>query len=161
MRNSDGLHSNGYSLARRVLIHNDTDLDRFHPELGEPVGETLLRPTRIYVKGVVEALSTGAVNGVAHVTGGGITGNLPRILPTGCGAELRREAWPCPAIFALIQRVGQIAQDEMQRVFNMGLGMILIVSAGEAERLVSLLAATGENASIVGQVVEGEGVSFV
>jgi phosphoribosylformylglycinamidine cyclo-ligase len=155
---SAGLHTNGYSLARRVLF----DVARFVPdtlvpELGSTVADALLAPHRSYAAAVRPLLEARIVKGLAHVTGGGITENLPRTLPEGCAAEIDLRAWSVPPIFGLLEERGQIARDEMFRVFNMGVGLIVVCGAADAERAVDMLARAGEpNAFRLGFVVAGD-----
>ncbi len=137
---SSGLHTNGFSLARRVF--EGWDLQTAPPELGRPLGEALLAPHRSYV----------VIRGLAHITGGGLTDNPPRILPPGAAIHLRRDSWPIPPLFRLIQRAGQIADAEMAHVFNLGLGMLVVVRADQAGQT---LATLGEG-WLVGQVIAGE-----
>jgi phosphoribosylformylglycinamidine cyclo-ligase len=155
---SSGLHSNGYSLARKALWETaGYKVDRYLPELGRTVGEEMLEPTRIYVKQVLPLLNKYNIKGLAHITGGGLTENIPRILPPGTGAVLERN-WPVPAVFNLIQSVGKIADAEMLRTFNMGIGLVLVVSEGEVELVMSELSAMGERAYLIGEVKAGDGV---
>jgi len=136
---SSGLHSNGYSLARQLCFEvGGLSLDARPPELRVPLGEELLRPTRIYVR-TVRALPHGTVKAMAHVTGGGITGNLPRVLPAGCAARVRLGAWKVPGIFRLLARLGAVADDEMFRTFNMGIGFVLVVAARDTDRVLAQL----------------------
>jgi phosphoribosylformylglycinamidine cyclo-ligase len=155
---SAGLHTNGYSLARRVLFEvARLKADTFVNELGATVGDALLAPHRSYLSLVRPLLERGYVKGMAHITGGGITENLPRILPTGCAAEVDPRAWSVPPVFQLLQRHGAIARDEMFRTFNMGVGMVLACRAHDAERVINTLARTGEpNAVRLGFVVSGD-----
>ena len=146
---SSGLHTNGYSLARRVLA--DRDLRAFVPELGQPLGDALLAPHRAYLAEVQRLQQAGiSIKGLAHITGGGLIDNPPRIFPEGVAARLQRAAWPIPPIFRLIQQAGQIADDEMAHVFNLGLGMLVIVPADQAAHTLSTL---GANAWLVGEMV--------
>jgi phosphoribosylformylglycinamidine cyclo-ligase len=152
---SSGAHSNGYSLIRRLLALSGagptTQLD------GQSLYSLLLEPTRIYVKSVLELLRQSVpVHGVAHITGGGPTGNIPRVLPRGLEAVIDARLWPRPAIFDWLQRVGNVARDEMYRTFNCGLGMTLCVPAAEADRALGILRACGETASVIGEVRAGE-----
>jgi len=131
---ASGLHSNGYSLARKVLLEvKGLKLRSRLPDLGRTLGEELLEPTRIYAKTVRSLVQAYSIKGIAHITGGGIPGNLPRILPRGKRARLERHSWPVPAIFQLIQRSGSISQAEMDRTFNNGLGMILVVGKSDVD----------------------------
>jgi phosphoribosylformylglycinamidine cyclo-ligase len=155
---SAGLHTNGYSLARRVLFEAaGLKVDTFVRELGATVGDALLAPHRSYLKFVAPLLEWGSVKGLAHVTGGGITENLPRTLPDGCAAEVDLHAWPVPPIFRLIQQHGGIARDEMLRAFNMGVGLVIVCPPGDVERVINTIATLGEpNAARIGSVVAGE-----
>ncbi|HET9867344.1 MAG TPA: phosphoribosylformylglycinamidine cyclo-ligase, partial [Nitrospira sp.] len=121
---SSGLHSNGYSLARRVFFDKaKLDLSARLPELDRPLGEVLLTPTRVYAKQILALLREFHIKGIAHITGGGITENLPRVLPNGTRARINRKAWPIPALFGVLSRLGQVDREEMFRVFNMGIGL--------------------------------------
>ena len=149
---SNGLHSNGYSLVRHLCFERaGLSLRARLPELKVPLGEELLRPTRIYVR-TVRALQRGAVKGMAHITGGGITGNLPRILPKQCVARIELAAWPVPGVFALLQRIGAVHQDEMFRAFNMGIGFILVVGKRQADAVLAALKRQRERAYVIGEV---------
>lgn len=155
---SSGLHSNGYSLARKIVEAHS--LDEEFSELGESLGEALLRPTRIYVKSILTLLSQVEILGMAHITGGGLTDNVPRVLPEGLGVKIYTSSWECPPIFALLQRLGDVAWTEMYRTFNMGIGFVLIVRP-EAESLVRQnLKELGESSFVIGSVVTGEGVAY-
>jgi len=151
---SSGLHSNGFSLARRVLL-DDAGLGLADRPEGLPgtLADVMLEPTRIYVSALGVARTHG-LKSAAHVTGGGLPGNLPRALPDGLGADLDRSAWPCPPIFGLIQRLGGIDEAEMYRTFNMGVGLVLVVSADRASACVAALRTSGHEAWVVGSVVE-------
>jgi phosphoribosylformylglycinamidine cyclo-ligase len=160
---STGLHSNGYSLARRVLFDQAklTVTSRL-PELDRPLGEVLLAPTRIYAKQILALVEEFSIKGIAHITGGGITENLPRVFPKGVRARIRRSSWPIPPIFSVIGRLGSVGREEMYRVFNMGIGLILIVPAGSAEALMARAMALGDRAFLIGEMVAGgEGASDV
>ncbi len=153
---ASGLHSNGFSLARRALL-DEAGLPLDQPAEGIPgatLGETLLTPTRIYARAVAAALTAApeAVHAICHVTGGGLPGNLPRVLPAGTGAAVDPSTWPRPPVFDLVQRAGAVAEVEMRRTFNLGLGMILAVAAGEAETLRKTLEAAGETVHAIGHV---------
>jgi phosphoribosylformylglycinamidine cyclo-ligase len=154
---STGLHSNGYSLARKVVFDRlgYRVTDRV-PDLGQTAGEALLTPTRIYVRPILALLRRGVpVRAMAHVTGGGLTGNLPRVLPAGCRAVIRRDAWPVPPIFRLLQAGGRIADAEMFRVFNMGVGFVCVVPAAAAARAGAALRAAGIPTWEIGEVTRG------
>lgn len=131
---SSGLHSNGYSLVRKLLLdQHKMELEKRVEEIGEILGEELLRPTRIYVKTVLNLTRDFHIGGIAHITGGGITGNLPRIIPKGCKAIVHRGTWDIPPIFSFLKEKGKISEEEMLRTFNNGVGMILIVRPKEVE----------------------------
>jgi phosphoribosylformylglycinamidine cyclo-ligase len=155
---STGLHTNGYSLARRVFFEvAQWAPERHVPELGETLADALLAPHRCYLPYVRPLLQCGYVRGLAHITGGGITENLPRILPEGCAAEIDPDAWRVPPLFRLLQQHGRIADDEMFRAFNMGVGMIVVCPANDAERVFETLATAGEPDAVrIGAVVAGE-----
>lgn len=154
---SSGLHANGYSLVRQALFEEmGYDIDTKLPELERSLGEELLEPTRIYVQAVRPLLEKFNIKGLAHITGGGITENLPRILPAGLAALVDCSTWPVPAIFKLLQKVGNITDEEMRRTFNMGLGMILVVSASEADAVIANLKERNEIAYQIGEVVTGD-----
>jgi phosphoribosylformylglycinamidine cyclo-ligase len=159
---SSGLHSNGYSLARKVLLdHAGFDLRSIPEGLGEPLADALLRPTRIYARAVKAMQGAGVdLRALSHVTGGGLPGNVPRVLPEGLGVELDAKAWARPAIFDLIQRLGGVSEDEMRRAFNLGLGLVVVVPHDHGARAVEALASAGERASIVGRVIETPGAEF-
>ena len=155
---SAGLHTNGYSLARKICFEAaGWGPDTYVAELQSTMGDALLAPHRSYLSLVRPLLERDVVKGLAHITGGGITENLPRILPEGCAVEINRRAWSVPAIFRLLQRRGSIADEEMLRTFNMGIGLVIVCAAAEAERVFALLEAAGEpNAVRVGLVVTGD-----
>ena len=158
---SSGLHTNGYSLARKVLFERlgytvDTQL----PELGTTVGQALLAPHRSYLGALEPLIEQRRLRALAHITGGGLPGNLPRVLPAGLGALVRRSAWPVPAIFGLIQKGGEVADDEMLRTFNMGVGMVAVVAPEALHEIEHSLERRGENVFVMGRVVAGEGVVF-
>jgi phosphoribosylformylglycinamidine cyclo-ligase len=151
---SSGAHSNGYSLVRRLLAVSGagpaTQLD------GQPLYDLLLEPTRIYVKSVLELLRQSVpVHAVAHITGGGPTGNIPRVLPTGLEAVIDARLWPRPAVFDWLQRVGNVSREEMYRTFNCGLGMTICVPPAEADRALGILRGCGETAAVIGEVRSG------
>jgi phosphoribosylformylglycinamidine cyclo-ligase len=148
---SSGLHSNGYSLVRKVVFDR-LGLKIDSPLLGSAVADVLLTPTKIYVKPVLAALRHIEVHAMAHITGGGLTENIPRVLPAGCRAVIDRGSWTPPEIFGFLRDEGGIADDEMFRVFNMGVGFVLAASPPEAEKLLGLLAEHGEKAWTLGHI---------
>ena len=151
---SSGPHSNGYSLIRRLIATTGagpaTLLD------GVPIFDLLLAPTRIYVKTVLALLAEVPVHSIAHITGGGLTGNIPRVLPAGLEAVIGERRWLRPAVFDWLQRAGNIERDEMHRTFNCGMGMTLCVPASEGDRALAILRDCGEQATIVGEVRSGD-----
>jgi phosphoribosylformylglycinamidine cyclo-ligase len=159
---SSGLHSNGYSLARKVVFeHAGLQVGEFVEELGTTVGQALLEPTRIYARGLRSVLSNypvkrRVVRGIAHITGEGLEGNVPRVLPAGRKVVLRKNDWPRPPVFGWLQRLGDIDESEMFRVFNMGIGFVLIVSPYYADSVIRQLAEEGYPAFVIGEVTEGE-----
>ena len=163
---SSGLHSNGYALARKLLLH-DARLPLMQPAraLGEPLVDALLRPTRIYVRPVLDALrhyqQRPLITGMAHITGGGLPGNVPRMLSDDCDAIIRRGSWPVPPVFGLLEHLG-VAEEEMYRVFNMGIGYVLAVRPKSVEAVVRRLTKSGEQAAVIGRVRKGTGrVEFI
>ncbi|MEM1387518.1 MAG: phosphoribosylformylglycinamidine cyclo-ligase [Pseudomonadota bacterium] len=158
---SDGVHSNGYSLVRRVVADAGLGWDAvapFAPELS--VGAALLAPTRLYVRPVLEAIRAGGVHGLAHITGGGLTENVPRFLPDGTGAEIDLDAWVLPSVFAWLGAEGGLDNAEMLRTFNAGIGMVLAVAPEQAETLSALLAEAGETVCRLGRVTDSAGLSW-
>jgi phosphoribosylformylglycinamidine cyclo-ligase len=158
---SSGIHSNGYSLVRKVFLndHHYT-LDKHVDELGITLGDALLTPTKIYVKPILAALKIFRIKGMAHITGGGFVENVPRMLPDGCGAQIEKRTWPVLPIFQLIEKYGQIPHDEMYNIFNMGIGMVLAVEEQEVDELLSFFYEQGEQAYVIGRVIEGNGVEI-
>ncbi|MBM7854256.1 phosphoribosylformylglycinamidine cyclo-ligase [Desulfohalotomaculum tongense] len=154
---SSGLHSNGYSLVRKALFEAaGYDIDTRLPELDCTVGEELLKPTRIYVPAVRPLLEKFHLKGMAHITGGGITENLPRVLKQGQMAVVDCSAWEVPAVFRVIKEIGHLSEEEMLRTFNMGIGMVLVVSPQEVDAVLADLKERGEKACIIGEVTAGE-----
>ncbi len=157
---SNGVHSNGYSLVRKVVFEMEgLGVNDMVDELDCTVGEALLRPTEIYARPIRNVLShyrvKNVVHGIAHITGGGVQENLQRILPENVRAEIDRNAWPTPPVFDWLQRLGDIDSDEMDRVFNMGLGLVLVVSSYYADNIIRILGDAGTDSFIIGDVVEG------
>jgi phosphoribosylformylglycinamidine cyclo-ligase len=156
---SSGLHTNGYSLARKVLFEKMGLRTATHrPELGATVGEALLAPHRSYLGVLKPLLERDRIRALVHITGGGFAGNIPRVLPEGLGARLRRGSWEVPPLFRLIQQGGGIDDEEMHRTFNMGIGMVLVVSPGELHEVEHSLERRGEPSFVIGNVVAGSGV---
>ncbi|NAO99196.1 phosphoribosylformylglycinamidine cyclo-ligase [Halomonas sp. MG34] len=154
---SSGIHSNGYSLVRQIVA--DLDLEENY-NLQKPLGEVLLTPTKIYAKTVTKVVEKYTVKGISHITGGGFYENLPRMLPNGLGVQIDSNSWDVPEIFPFLQKHGNIAEAEMYGVFNMGIGMALVVNREDAQRVIAELLQNGEEASIIGTVVPNEGVHF-
>ena len=152
---STGLHTNGFTLARAVLA--DEDWQTKNPELGQSIGEALLATHRCYLSDFLKIRDQVAIKGMAHITGGGITDNLPRILPEGLGARIDSSNWEIPAIFQMIENMGDISSSEMYRVFNMGLGLLIVVPQAHASAVLDLL----DDAFVVGEIVQGDGVQIV
>ena len=153
---SSGVHSNGYSLVRKIVFEKKGFKgDEVIPELGKSIGEELLTPTRLYPKTCLPLIEKFDIHGMVHVTGGGYYENIPRALPDNMGAEINVDAWEVPAIFKLLKEWGNVDWHEMYRTFNMGIGMIIIVSADEAEKVKSFLAEKGETCYTIGTVTEG------
>ena len=156
---SSGVHSNGFSLVRKVFNVNEKNLKTFYPELGTSLGEALLAPTRIYVKPVLDVISKISVKSISHITGGGFYENIPRALPDGVAAKISKNSYEVPAIFKLLQQTGNISEHDMYNTFNMGIGMMLVVDKADAAKAVEILKANGENAFIIGETVaSSEGV---
>ena len=186
---SSGAHSNGFSLIRKIIADANLSLDKVYEGLNKTLGEELLTPTRIYVQPILELLEgdtnslfpenelhedsyyeenflsrtseASPIKGMAHITGGGFYENIPRILPTGLGAKLRKGSWSIPPIFKFLQEKGNLSDEEMYNVFNMGIGMVLVVDKDVASKRVESLNELGVEASIIGEVIEGEGLEFI
>ena len=156
---SDGVHSNGYSLVRKLVELSGLGWDADCPWAEGSLGAELLTPTRLYVKPCLEAVRAGGVHALAHITGGGLTENLPRVLQ-GLGAEIDLNAWEKPGVFKWLQEQGGISEAEMLKTFNYGLGMVLVVAADQAEALSALLSAAGETVSRIGTVTEEAGIRY-
>ncbi|MBQ9893435.1 MAG: phosphoribosylformylglycinamidine cyclo-ligase [Bacteroidales bacterium] len=156
---SSGVHSNGFSLVRKVVSDSGLDLHAPCDELGgKPLGEVLLTPTRIYVKPVLEVIRRGLVHGVAHITGGGFDENIPRILQDGQGVEVTEGSWEILPVFHFLEKYGKIPHREMFNIFNMGVGMVIAVAEKDAPEVIRILWDNGENASVIGRVIDGKGV---
>lgn len=159
---STGVHSNGFSLVRKIVADADLDLAARYPETGDKtLGETLLTPTAIYVRPVLAMMKAADVHGVAHITGGGFDENIPRILGEGLGAEIEEGSWEILPVFRLLEKYGKVPHREMFNIFNMGIGMVLAVNEEDAPKAIEILTKAGEKASVIGKVVEGEGVTIL
>jgi phosphoribosylformylglycinamidine cyclo-ligase len=159
---STGVHSNGFSLVRRIVETSGVALDApapFAPQM--PLGRALLTPTRIYVKSVLALHRSGLLKAAAHITGGGLPGNLPRVLPEGVVAKVEAGSWPVPDVFTWLAKAGNVAEAEMLRVFNCGLGMVVVAAEADAEVALTALRAAGEEAHVVGRLVAGAGEARV
>lgn len=158
---SSGVHSNGFSLVRKIVADNNLDLNLKYEETGDQtLGEMLLTPTRIYVKQVHEVLKEIDVHGIAHITGGGFDENIPRILSKGQGIEVKEGSWEILPVFRLLEKYGKVPHREMFNIFNMGIGMVLAVNEEDAPKAIEILTKAGEKASVIGKIVEGEGVTI-
>ena len=153
---SSGIHSNGFSLVRKVFDIEHADLGKQVDELEKPLGEALLTPTRIYVKSVLATLAAAEVHGISHITGGGFYENVPRSIPDGLCAKIEKAAIRTPAIFSLIQRLGKIDERDMFNTFNMGVGMSLVVSPETLDQALNALRKTGEDPYVIGEITSGD-----
>ncbi|WP_210367248.1 phosphoribosylformylglycinamidine cyclo-ligase [Bacillus sp. REN3] len=156
---SSGIHSNGYSLVRKVFLEEaGWVLDRYVEEFGSTLGEELLKPTRIYVKSVLAALKQFNVKGLAHITGGGFIENIPRMLPDGLGADIQEGSWTIPQVFTKLEDLGTLKREDMYNIFNMGIGMVAAVDQEIADDVVAFFNKNGEQASVIGSVSKTEGI---
>ena len=156
---SSGVHSNGFSLVRKVVADNNLDLNASYEELnGANLGETLLTPTKIYVRQVLEVIRNCDVHGICHITGGGFDENIPRVLHEGQGLEITEGTWDILPVFRLLEKYGNVPHREMFNIFNMGIGMVIVLDESEAAKAVEILTAAGEKASVIGRVTDTEGV---
>lgn len=154
---SSGVHSNGFSLVRKVFDMTKESLDTYYDELGKTLGEALLAPTRIYVKAMKSVKNAGVkVKGCSHITGGGFYENIPRMLPDGIRAVVKKDSYEVPAIFRLMQKKGNIADEMMYNTYNMGLGMVLALDPADVDKTLEALKAAGETAYVVGTCEAGE-----
>lgn len=159
---STGVHSNGFSLVRKIVADAGLDLKAKYPETGDKtLGEVFLTPTAIYVKPVLEVMKKVDVHGVAHVTGGGFDENIPRILGDGLGVEVKEGSWKILPVFELLEKYGKVPHREMFNIFNMGVGMVLAVAPGDAEKTIESLKSTGIDATVIGKVVKGTEVTIL
>ena len=156
---SSGVHSNGFSLVRKIVSDNGLELGKNYPELGErTLGEVLITPTKIYVKQVLDVIAHCAVHGISHITGGGFDENIPRILKEGQGIEVKEGSWEILPVFRFLEKYGKINHREMFNIFNMGIGMVLAVPEADADKELEILTKHGERASVIGRVTDKEGV---
>ena len=153
---SSGLHSNGYSLVRKVFDVENADLGQYYGELGCELGEELLRPTKIYVRPVLAAVEAADVRGISHITGGGFYENIPRCIPDGLCAKIEKKALRIPPIFPLLSRMGGISERDMFNTFNMGTGMVLVAAKDSADKALAALHSLGQEAGVIGEIVSGE-----
>lgn len=154
---SSGLHSNGYSLARKILLETmQLDLMTTPAGLDRPLSETLLTPTRIYVKSMLNLIRDFQIKGIAHITGGGLLENIPRILPRQCKAVINSRSWEKPAIFELLREGGNVPSQEMYRTFNYGIGLVLVVPAAETDDIINRLSGLGEKACVIGEIAASD-----
>ena len=153
---SSGLHSNGYSLVRKVFDVENVDLGQYYGELGCELGEELLRPTKIYVRPVLAAVEAADVRGISHITGGGFYENIPRCIPDGLCAKIEKKALRIPPIFPLLARMGGISARDMFNTFNMGTGMVLVAARDSADKALAALHSLGQEAGVIGEIVSGE-----
>ena len=153
---SSGLHSNGYSLVRKVFDVENADLGQYYGELGCALGEELLRPTKIYVRPVLAAIEAADIRGISHITGGGFYENIPRCIPDGLCARIEKKALRIPPIFPLLSRMGGISERDMFNTFNMGTGMVLVAAKDSADKALAALHSLGQEAGVIGEIVLGE-----
>ena len=159
---SSGVHSNGFSLVRKIVSDRDLEFNQKYEETGDQtLGEMLLTPTKIYIKQVHKVLDEIDVHGIAHITGGGFDENIPRILKPGQGVEVKEGSWEILPVFRLLEKYGKVPHREMFNIFNMGRGMVLAVNEDDAPRAIEILTEAGEKASVIGKVIEGEGVTIL
>ena len=156
---SSGVHSNGFSLVRKVVADNNLDLNATYEELeGAKLGETLLTPTKIYVRQVLEVIRNCDVHGICHITGGGFDENIPRVLHEGQSIEIKEGSWDILPVFHLLEKYGKIPHREMFNIFNMGIGMVVVVDESQADKAIEILTAAGEKATVIGRITDTEGV---
>ena len=153
---STGLHTNGYSLARRIVFdHLALSVDTRVQELGESIGAALLKPHRSYLNALYPLVARGAIKGLAHITGGGVVDNVPRILPEGTAARIDRGSWAVPPLFGWLQRAGNVPEQDMMRTFNMGIGMVVVCTPALADTILEDLRARREEPVVIGEIVAG------
>ncbi len=157
---SDGVHSNGFSLVRKIVANSGLGWDDPSPFSNDTLGRTLLTPTRLYVKSTMAAIKLGGVHALAHITGGGLTENLPRVLPEGLSAHVDLDAWSLPPVFNWLIKGAGLDEDDALKTFNCGIGMVLVVDQARAEDITAALARAGETSMVIGHVLDGAGVSY-
>jgi phosphoribosylformylglycinamidine cyclo-ligase len=157
---SSGIHSNGYSLVRKIVDDQGLNLHETYAGFNEKLGVELLTPTKIYVKPVLKALHAAKIAGMAHITGGGFVENIPRMLPEGLGVEIDYGSWPIPYVFDFLEEQGKLDRKEMFEVFNMGIGFVLAVEPEDMNKVIEAIENEGEKAFVIGRVKEGTGVEF-
>jgi len=159
---SSGVHSNGFSLVRKVVADNSLDLNAEYPELGagRTLGQVLLTPTKIYVKQVLDVIRNCDVHGISHITGGGFDENIPRILHEGQGILINEGSWEILPVFGMLEKYGRIDHREMFNIFNMGIGMVIALPESDAPRAIEILASHGEKATVIGRITDREGVEI-
>ena len=159
---SSGIHSNGYSLVRKILFKdNQIDMNQYEKKLTMTIKEALLAPTKIYVKSILSLIKSVDVHGMAHITGGGFDENIPRMLPAGCMAVIEKGSFPIPPIFNYLQELGKLDSREMYNIFNMGIGMAIVVKKEDVQQAMEILKEAGETPFLIGYVARGEGIQFI
>lgn len=158
---SSGIHSNGYSLVRKIFNPTEDNINDYYEELGQTLGEALLTPTKIYVKSVLDLISKVEVKGISHITGGGFIENVPRMLPEGAKAVIEEGSYPIPPIFTLLEEKGGVERMSMYNTFNMGIGMVICTSEENAQKAMEILKENGETAYKIGKIAEGSGIDIV
>ena len=159
---SSGVHSNGFSLVRKIIADAGIPLDREIPEFGgRKLGDMLLTPTKIYVKQVLDVIRNCDVHGISHITGGGFDENIPRVLQKGQGLEIVEGSWDILPVFQMLEKWGGVPHREMFNIFNMGIGMVIVLDASEADKAIEILDSYGEKASVIGKVTDVEGVNII
>lgn len=153
---SSGIHSNGFSLVRKLFGTDSQKLERYNDELSKSIGEEVLTPTRIYVKSILQLLAKFEIKGISHITGGGFIENIPRMIPDGLRAGIRLGSWSMLPVFPLLQKLSELADEQMYNTFNMGIGLVMAVSPQIADEVVAAAQAAGEKAYIIGEMIEGE-----
>jgi len=154
---SSGVHSNGFSLVRKIFSEEREALEKFCPELNSSIGEALLTPTKIYVRTILKLTEKYDIKGIAHITGGGFIENIPRMIPEGLKAVIHKGTWPVLPIFRLISEKGNVCEMDMYNTFNMGIGMVIAVDGNVSEEIISFINELGEKAYLIGEITEGEG----